>query len=114
METTTEKKVEVTVRKDSAATYYISHPEFSYGIFCFNDKGDLFVNSDWGMYGYAWRSYGDDFKAFLAQTNPEYVFTKFDTNSHYSYRKGIPKHCQKPVTELLRAFINVLKDELKG
>lgn len=105
--------VQVSVRKDSAATYYIRHPNASYGIFCFNEAGDLFLNSDWGMYGFAWRSYGKDFREFLAQTNADYIFQKFDTNTRYLHSKGLPKHVQKPVTALIEAFIQALKEELK-
>lgn len=112
METIEERKVEVTVKKNSAQTYYISHPDFSYGIFCFNDAGDLFLNSDWGMYGFAWRAYGADFKTFLARTNADYIYDKFDSNSRYLFSKGLPKHTRKPVTALLTALIDTLKSEL--
>lgn len=104
--------IEVTIKKDSATTYYIRHPEASYGIFCFNDKGDLFLNSDWGMYGFAWRSYGDDFKVFLSKTNPDYIYDKFESNCMYLFKKGLPKHTRKPVTKLLQAFIDKLKSEI--
>lgn len=96
---------------DDAKTYYISHPEYSYGIFCFNSKGDLFLNSDWGMYGFAWRAYGEDFKKFLSNTNADYIFDKFDTNTRYLFAKGLPKHVRKPVTALIESFINELKKE---
>ena len=32
---------------DTAKTIQIDHPEASYGIFCFNTVGDLFITSDW-------------------------------------------------------------------
>jgi len=38
---------------DEAKTIYIDVKDASFGIFCFNSKGDFFLNSDWGMYGYA-------------------------------------------------------------
>lgn len=104
-----ENNIEVKIKTEKAQTWYISHPKFSYGIFCLNDSGDLFLNSDWGMYGFAWRSYGDDFKEFLAQTNADYIVGKFDTNMRYLHSKGMPKHCVKPVTELVNAFIQALK-----
>lgn len=107
----TQQLIEVTVKADNARTYYISHPDFHYGIFCFNDSGDLFLNSDWGMMGFAWRAYGKDFKEFLKGTNPEYIYGKFDTNSRYLYSKGLPKHTEKPVTQLIKAFIDHLKSE---
>ena len=100
---------EITIKIDSATTVYIHTKDFSYGIFCFNEKGDLFLNSDWGMYGFAWRSYGDDFKKFLSQTNADYIFDKFDTNTRCLFSKGLPKHVRKPVVGLLNEFINHLK-----
>jgi len=106
--------IEDTVKVDNAKTYYISHPNYSYGIFCFNSTGDLFLNSDWGMYGFAWRHYGDDFKTFLSKTNAEYVLGKFDLNTRYLFSKGLPKHVVVPVTALIEAFINELKKEVTG
>lgn len=109
METT--DKVEFTVKSEKAQTWYISHPKYSYGIFCFNDSGDLFLNSDWGMYGFAWRSFGEDFKEFLSGTNAGYIVGKFDSNIRYIKSSGMPKHCVKPVTELVNAFIQALKEQ---
>jgi len=71
---------EVKVNQQTAETIYISHPEASYGIFCFNSVGDLFLNSDWGFYGFAWRAYGNDFKEFLSGLEPEYTVNKFEIN----------------------------------
>lgn len=51
---------EVKIIKDSAATVYVKHPKASYAIFCYNSQGDLFMNSDWGFMGTAWRAFGDD------------------------------------------------------
>jgi hypothetical protein len=105
----TNNEIEIKVITDKAETVYISHQKYSYGIFCYNSKGDLFLSSDWGMYGFAWRHYGSGaFSDFLAQTNPEYIFNKFESNHMYLFHKGLPKHVKKPVTALLEAFINYL------
>lgn len=103
---------EIKVKRESAQTVYISHPDYSYGIFCFNESGDLFLNSDWGMYGYAWRHYGGDFKKFLSGLNAPYVYDKFDSNTRYLFSKGLPKHTRKPVEALLQAFFDELKKEV--
>lgn len=108
-----QKNTEVTVKINNASTYYISTEKYSYGIFCFNDAGDLFLNSDYGMYGFAWRAFGDDFKAFLSSTNADYIFGKFETNNHYLNHKNLPKHVRVPVTGLIEEFINALKSEFK-
>lgn len=106
---TTEKKIEVMVKRNTAETMYIRKDGASYGIFCYNEVGDLFLNSDWGMYSFAWRSFGASFKEFLKHADPEYIFDKFDTNSRYLYSKGLPKHVRKPVIELLQEFQNALR-----
>lgn len=106
-------KTEITVIKDPAETIYISHPEASYGIFCYNSKGDLFLNSDWGFFGFAWRHYsGDSFKDWLSQCNADYVTGKFainwnNNNPARSNRFG--GHREKNVKLLVAEFLNALK-----
>ncbi len=92
-------------RKHTAETVYISHPNASYGIFCYNSVGDLFLNSDYGMYGYAWRSFGDDFKSFLAQINSDYLMGKLEMNYRSTTSKKIPKYSYDKVKILCEAFI---------
>lgn len=75
-----------------AETVRIEHPESSYGVFCFNSMGDLFVNSDWGFFGYAWRAYSGTFKQFLAQTNSDYIVGKFEINYREVANKKMPLH----------------------
>jgi len=101
---------EVKIIADPAETVYISTKDHSYGIFCYNSKGDLFLSSDWGMYGFAWRSFGDNFKRFLSGCNADYIFDKFDLNTKYLFTKGLPKHVRPHVIALLNEFINHLKN----
>jgi hypothetical protein len=102
---------QVTVTKDNAWTVRIDHPESSYGIFCFNTHGDLFLNSDYGFYGYAWRAFGDDFKSFLAQANAEYIVNKLYMNWNNETRdaKARWKYKEKHLLNLVTAFISSLK-----
>jgi hypothetical protein len=104
---------EVKITKDAAETVRIDHPESNYGIFCFNSVGDLFLNSDYGAYCYAWRHYGTDrpFKDFLKQCNSEYVFGKFQSNHYYLNKKKLPKHVEKHVCNLIDELIKALKAE---
>lgn len=98
--------------KDSAETMYISHPEASYGIFCYNTKGDLFLNSDYGFYGYAWRHYGDEeFKKFLSQCNAEYIVSKFSINHRDVSGKKMPPFKEQKLTILVNTFIEELKKD---
>jgi len=101
--------MEIKVNKLSAETIYINHPDASYGIFCFNEIGDLFINSDYGFYGYAWRSFGQNFKEFLASTNSHYLIGKFEINYRASSNKSIPKYWKEKLTILVDTFINQLK-----
>lgn len=84
----------------SAKTVRIDHPEASYGIFCFNSAGDLFLNSDWGFYGYAWRAFGDDFHEFLQRANAEYIVGKFQIN----HSKKLAPHQRKMLEILVNEF----------
>jgi len=101
---------EVKVNAHKAETVYISHPEASYGIFCYNSVGDLFLNSDWGFHGYAWRSYGDDFKKFLAQCGSDYILTKFEMNWVSGGRKKMHPSMKKNVEILIAELIKYCKE----
>jgi hypothetical protein len=106
------EKSEVKIIKDNASTIHISHPTSSYGIFCFNSLGDLFLNSDYGTYAFAWRSYGPgEFKEFLKSLDAEYVFGKFQTNNYVTNQKKISKFTEKHLTVLINEFIRVLREE---
>lgn len=101
-----------TVEVQPATQYCIRTEKYSYGIFCITEQGDLFLNSDWGFYGYAWRHFGKNFKEFLIACNAEYVFYKFEGNYQYMMRKKFPKHVAEPVKALFKEFQNALKKEL--
>lgn len=95
-----------------AETVHINHPQASYGIFCFNEQGDLFVNSDYGFYGYAWRSYGDNFRDFLAGTNADYMVGKFETNFiEVSGKRSLPGFRKEKLIILCAEFIKTLKEQ---
>jgi hypothetical protein len=106
--------MDITVHKNTAETIAIQHPDASYGIFCFNNVGDLFVNSDWGFYGFAWRSFGNNFKEFLASINPDYMVGKFEYNYQHVAQKKMPALYKKKLTVLATEFINQLKLENAG
>jgi hypothetical protein len=102
----------IKTKRRSAETIYVEHPESSYGIFCYNSVGDLFLNSDWGFYGYAWRSFGDNFKEFLKNTNSDYVVGKFNLNHmDGELKRKLSPHKIKHLKNLIDAFINELKNE---
>lgn len=93
-----------------AETVYVETKEDSYGIFCFNDHGDLFLNSDWGMFGYAWRHYNGTFKDFLKQCNAPYIASKFAINWNQCVSKAemFKGTREQHVTNLIKVFIEEL------
>jgi hypothetical protein len=97
------------VKISDAKVYFIRMDDGNYGIFCFNDHGDLFLSSDYGMYGFAWRSFGGNFKEFLSGLGSDYLFSKFEMNHMYLNKKGLPKHVRVPVMALYEEFKRVLK-----
>jgi hypothetical protein len=103
---------EVKVIPQAAEVVYISDPVHSYGIFCFNEQGDLFLNSDWGFYAFAWRSMGEGktTKQFIAGCNPEYIAMKFGMNIiGMKDRKDYEKYRMSHVIELLKHLIEYCK-----
>ena len=98
--------------KDDAATIYIDHPEAGYGIFCFNSKGDLFLNSDWGFYGYSWRAFSDSFADFLRRSNAEYIVGKFAINHNQSrqLKNWLTGKRKAHVEALLTEFLKKLNE----
>lgn len=66
----------IEIEKNNASTVFIKTEETSWATFWYNDKGDLFLNSDWGNYFYSWRSFGDDFEKFLKGLELGYLYGK--------------------------------------
>lgn len=103
----------INVDVSAATVIQIYHPESSYAIFCFSAKGDLFVNSDWGFFGYTWRSYGsqNSFTHFLAKTNAaEYIVGKLEINYfELTNRRKIPPFRRKNLLVLTELFIERIK-----
>ena len=101
-----------TIIKDKAETIYINHATASYGIFCYNSYGDLFLNSDWGFYGYAWRNFGTDFKEFLSGCNADYIIGKFAINWNQNSKPRFGGDREKNIKILVEEFLKELKMEL--
>ena len=95
--------------KESATTVYVHSEDTSYGIFCFNNSGDLFVNSDWGFYGYAWRHYSGSFIDFLSGCNAEYIVGKFEINYGQTNKSRMMPIRKEKVTLLVKEFLLALK-----
>lgn len=99
------------IRVDSATTMYINHPEASYGIFCFNQTGDLFLNSDWGFYGFSWRAFDGSFKQFLMKCDQYYITHKFaiNYNQNKKSKDWLGGKREQAVVKLVELFLTELK-----
>lgn len=104
----------IQVNKHTAETMYIDHPTASYGMFCHNSIGDLFLNSDWGNFAFAWRAYSGEFKNFLASLDVDYMVGKFAINYRELTNKPLPKVKEQNIKILCQEFINQLKKEIKS
>jgi len=98
------------VKINKAESVYVNHETASYGIFCYNSVGDLFLNSDWGMFGYAWRAFGDDFKDFLKKCNADYIIGKFELNYREVSGKKLPAHKKEALTILFNEFKKAINE----
>lgn len=72
--------------------------------------------TDWGNFGYAWRSYGDrDFREFIIGTNLDYFATKmYQGMSYVAHSKQIEKSCQRFAEKILPPLQKALKEELES
>lgn len=103
--------MEVTIKKQESKAVYISHPESSWSIFMYNKEGDLLINGDWGMFGYAWRAFGDEtFEHFLSTLNMNYLVGKLSIEYINQTGKKMPSHITGHLTVLCQEFVNELKN----
>lgn len=105
--------METKIIKDDAKTVYINHPTASYSVFCYNNKGDLFIGGDWGTFSYMWRAFGEQpFEKFLSGLNTDYLIGKLEIDYRIETRKKLAAHKKENLTVLCQEFINSLKAEL--
>jgi hypothetical protein len=100
----------IETRVINAVCLRVEHPESSYGTFCYNEIGDLFLQSDWGFYGYSWRAFGDSFSEFLMDIDADYVVQKFENNQSITSKKRIPAHIWVHIKNLYNVLVKELKD----
>lgn len=96
-----------------AESFYLRHPQFSWALICITEKGDLFINSDWGTFGTAWRSFGTDFKAFLISINTDYLIGNFETNINSTLRPSRPYRIRKQQAEAISELFKMFQQNLK-
>lgn len=68
--------------------------------------------TDWGNFGYAWRSFGDDFKKFLIGLNTPYFADKMATGMAYvAQGRKIDKSAERFAEKILPALQEILREE---
>lgn len=78
------------------------------------DDGMYASVTDYGNFSFAWRSYGDDFPAFIRGLSIDYFATKMYTGMTYiAYGKKIEQACQRYAEKILPALQEALKQETK-
>lgn len=102
------------VEKQLADAYHIDSMKHSWAVIMVSEKGDLMINSDYGNFAYAWRSYGGkEFKHFLTTINIDYLIGKLETSANY-LKSGKPYRMPKYIQDAMAEYFNLLKEQLKS
>lgn len=92
--------------------YYVVVDGHSWGTFIITEKGDLFINSDWGYWACNWRAFGIDFKEFLSKINSDYLMNNLIRQQvQFGGSKTITKRKQEAIVALFERFQQELKKE---
>ena len=76
------------------------------------DDGMFASVTDWGNFSYAWRAYGDNFRAFLLQITPDYFGQKmYQGFSYIVATKAVRAGAKTFAEKILPALQKVLKEE---
>lgn len=90
---------------DPAYQYHLQVDGHSWATFVFSDKGDLFINSDWGYWCCSWRAFGSDFKQFLKSMDIHYLWSNLLRQQlQFGGRKTINKQVEQHITVLFKQF----------
>jgi len=95
--------------KDNASTLSINSPETSWAKFCWNDNGDLFLSSDWGLYQFSWRSHSGTFEDFLKSLEVGYLVGKLSTTTINQTRTSTKQ--AEMLTKIVRIFLDFLNNK---
>lgn len=106
--------METTVIKSAADVYYIQHPGLSFAMFSVGEKGDLMINSDWGIFACAWRAYSGTFKEFLIGIDEHYFAGNIERQHGIFNRTRITKTRLEKVQELFKLLQVELRKELES
>jgi hypothetical protein len=70
--------------------------------------------TDYGNLSYAWRSFGDDFRAFLCNLNTGYFGSKmYSGMSYILYGKKCEQACDRYAIKILPPLQKILREEIE-
>lgn len=99
--------------KTPATQYYVVVDGHSWGTFIITEKGDLFINSDWGYWATCWRAFGTNFREFLSTIDTDYLMMNLLRNQlQFGGNKTITKRKEQAIAALFKRFQDELKKEL--
>lgn len=92
--------------------YYVVVDGHSWGTFIITEKGDLFINSDWGYWACNWRAFGDNFKKFLVEIHGDYLIMNLERQQmQFGGKRSIPGRKKEALFALFKRFQDELKKE---
>jgi len=98
--------------KSISETYHLSVPgSLVWANITINSSGDLNIQSNYGNYQYAWRSFGEDFKKFLIHictNDPSFLYNKLHNRSEAN-RIDVMKTVNLWKREVIRWFRETLR-----
>jgi hypothetical protein len=99
--------------KESCELYRISLDGHSWATFAITDKGDLFINSDWGYFACCWRAFGGTFKRFLIEISGDYLIRNLERQQlQFGGKAKIKIHIGEHITALFSELQHQLQQEL--
>lgn len=105
--------METTITKDPCDQYYIATHNNSWATFTISLKGDMFIHTDSGYYCHNWRVFGDSFKQFIIELEPDYFLAKIKSYSALHEKKAMNKKQEEALVIFLKELQKELQAELK-
>lgn len=85
-----------------------------YGMFSFDETGDLLIRSNKGLYWLSKASFeGDSFRHYLSTLDSHFILTQFTSHTILQDKAVVKKSHGFDVEKLLTAFINALKTQVQ-
>jgi hypothetical protein len=106
------KKMNAEFKYHAAVSITVRTKEASYGVFCFNEAGDLFINAECGFFYFTWKAYGQSFSKFLLDSKPESIVEKLSITYQEISKKKITEKKAKDLVILITLFLQELSRQI--